>query len=418
MAAILKYEPSEEQHDVVPIAHFGHGHLKKPDDERIKFYMYGSTKKDVRRGNHRLLVAETSEQSYVGKNFGPEASHKPLCKHYVGVLDKRSYVMTIHEAELFNLKPTVVTSTTTAEERDDDVETPEDSYIQKFSDMVKAFGTSRQKRSLAAQELSRSSLQNAGVAMASTMEQLATDDPSLAVPAAPVANIPPFDIDATEPADAYKIGSIITPTEEDCLRGYQKCFAQADKETIDQWREGSRYGEYIMRHVAHLPSYDEERNRLSRLLLYLSALIQLYNVPPKVAARKGVVLSDIPSILQSRLYSLFTVESEISGKKRYTVPGRLRDRLVAYIFVVALHVENFDFDAALLIRDLSLTPSRAAEYFRSIGCSVITNGSRKRKSMQDSDSPGADGLEPEASIRVRLKIPLTFPGKKRGRSRH
>ena len=42
--------------------------------------------------------------------------------------------------------------------------------------MVKAFGTARQKRDLAAKELSLASQQNAGATIAKTMEHLATDE--------------------------------------------------------------------------------------------------------------------------------------------------------------------------------------------------------------------------------------------------
>uniref|UniRef100_A0A3Q0RWW6 RNA polymerase I subunit E n=1 Tax=Amphilophus citrinellus TaxID=61819 RepID=A0A3Q0RWW6_AMPCI len=90
-----------------PTVCFSNGTVQNAD--KLDFSMFKSAEEsNPRKKSRRILVAETDRLSYVGQNFGVGSMKcNNLCKYYVGVLNKRTMTMEVHNAQLFNMQPVI-----------------------------------------------------------------------------------------------------------------------------------------------------------------------------------------------------------------------------------------------------------------------------------------------------------------------
>jgi len=95
--------------------------------------------------------------------------------------------------------------------------------------------------------------------------------------------------------------------------------------------------------------------------------------------------------------------------------------LCCYLFVLALHLDNYsNVDMVRLSNDISLSPKKATEVFKSLGCQINTpRGTelerilvtwRNEGRTVEADGKGADGGRLKVAS---LKMPLEFPREKR-----
>uniref|UniRef100_A0A3B5MEZ7 Uncharacterized protein n=1 Tax=Xiphophorus couchianus TaxID=32473 RepID=A0A3B5MEZ7_9TELE len=77
--------------------------------ESLDFSLYKNRdENNPRKKSRRILVAESNRLSYVGQNFGAGSLKcNSLCKYYVGVLNKQTMQMEVHNAVLFNMQPVI-----------------------------------------------------------------------------------------------------------------------------------------------------------------------------------------------------------------------------------------------------------------------------------------------------------------------
>jgi len=110
--------------------------------------------------------------------------------------------------------------------------------------------------------------------------------------------------------------------------------------------------------------------------------------------RKKEPLPGIPSVIKERLLSMFSVEKESSR----AVSKRLKDKLVSYILVLALMIDEFSLDCSVIMRDLKFSMPRLTKHLRAVGCVITSsNVQRKRKLEDTSDIPSKTAV---------LKVPL------------
>uniref|UniRef100_A0A673GEK4 DNA-directed RNA polymerase I subunit RPA49-like n=1 Tax=Sinocyclocheilus rhinocerous TaxID=307959 RepID=A0A673GEK4_9TELE len=97
---------------VLPIAYcrlvkFSNGHVKKAEELDFKLFKH-SDGINPRKKTRRIVVAESDRLPYVGSNFGSGSLQcNNLCRCFVGVLDKRTMKMKVHNAQLFNMLPVI-----------------------------------------------------------------------------------------------------------------------------------------------------------------------------------------------------------------------------------------------------------------------------------------------------------------------
>lgn len=97
------------------------------------------------------------------------------------------------------------------------------------------------------------------------------------------------------------------------------------------------------------------------------------------------------------------------GGERATISPRLEQKLMYWIAVIALMVDDYDVDLYELRRDLNVQPKDIALTFKEVGCVV--------REMTKVQTAAANMTKAEASQHRRavLKVPLEFPAAPRKR---
>ncbi|XP_016426024.1 DNA-directed RNA polymerase I subunit RPA49-like [Sinocyclocheilus rhinocerous] len=165
MAATCSWEPCEETGQDALIVKFSNGHVKKAEELDFKLFKH-SDGINPRKKTRRIVVAESDRLPYVGSNFGSGSLQcNNLCRCFVGVLDKRTMKMKVHNAQLFNMLPVIPGESAVNENTKQ-----ADTYREKVDALIEAFGTTKQKRALSSRrlnEVGNETLQQA-VALAAT----------------------------------------------------------------------------------------------------------------------------------------------------------------------------------------------------------------------------------------------------------
>uniref|UniRef100_A0AAZ3R1C8 RNA polymerase I subunit E n=1 Tax=Oncorhynchus tshawytscha TaxID=74940 RepID=A0AAZ3R1C8_ONCTS len=126
---------------------FSNGTLRNTQQLDFSFYK-NVDETNPRKKNRRLLVAESDRLSYVGNNFGTGSLKcNNLCKYYVGVLNKETMRMEVHNAQLFNMQPVIP--------ENDASQNTDLTYREKVDSLIEAFGTNKQKRALTSRRLNQ-----------------------------------------------------------------------------------------------------------------------------------------------------------------------------------------------------------------------------------------------------------------------
>lgn len=92
---------------------------------------------------------------------------------------------------------------------------------------------------------------------------------------------------------------------------------------------------------------------------------------------------------------------------RHTFTPKSKDKLLCWIFAIALTLENFNMDASAMTRDMSLKQTKVNELFKSLGCKV------NELSASERAQKGVGAEEAKGMKRAILTVPLTFPLPKR-----
>ncbi|EDO33328.1 predicted protein [Nematostella vectensis] len=387
--ARLTYVPLEEDGLQPILVQFTNGCLtadkkgKRKDGLKFSYYRWAD-KADRRKKQRRTLVAKSEKMEYNGQNFGQFSRASSLCKYLVGVHDTSTGDMNVYDAQMFTLQPKILETAAATEQEDSKKDM---SYLEKNDRLTEAFGSNKKKRAMVSRQKNMieedvldTTVVNAvkGSLNASFTEMEEPEQSS---------SIPPYNQNALEPSDVYRLDNIITPPEYETIRGPAKELEASKRDTIDEWRQQSRFPEYILHHAAVMPMDPEQRAHKSCLLLYLSYMITLYHLNYKAINKKDV-LSNVPDMIKNKLLRMFTLENPQRRGNRL-VPKRLKDRLLSYILVLALIIDDFIVDCNSIGKSLKMDPKKVANHMRVLGCSVDSAGTGRKRKV-DGETAAAD----------------------------
>ncbi|XP_015763541.1 PREDICTED: DNA-directed RNA polymerase I subunit RPA49-like [Acropora digitifera] len=323
--ATLEYVPSDDTSSAKPfVVHFTNGNLNhslnKKLNKKIKFaYYQWADHEDVRKKHRKTLIAETDEMDYVGQNFGEFSRSNTMCKYVLGVYNSNTKVMKMYDTEIVTLQPKVLV--------DASLNSVGLIFLQKtvwievnVHEPCNSFNTTQ----AVARESSAQALQRFTIP---SITDGVTEQYSY---------IPPFNADATTAAEVYIFDEIITPIEFDILQKTSLEFQNSNSEKVKEWRAQHSFPEYILQHLEVMPVNPTRRLHQSCCLLYLSYMMKLYRLTYKDLKRKDPLI-EVPDVIKNRLFSLFSIEK---GKSR-AIPKRLKDKLVSYILVLALILDDY-----------------------------------------------------------------------------
>ncbi|XP_062925191.1 DNA-directed RNA polymerase I subunit RPA49, partial [Mobula hypostoma] len=373
---VWKYRDNTEQgsEQWATLVQFSNGKLT--NSENVGFRLHKNIHKNNPRKKHQLILsAETDRLTYVGNNFGQSALKcNSLCKYFVGVLNKSTGKMEVHNAQLFNMQPFFPGESVTEENTNE----KQFSYREKVDSLIEAFGTIKQKHALNSRRLNQvgnETLQEAvakaaeniidkkGIsALANESSQFESQDTSVF--------LPPCHADADKPEDVYRFEDIISTTEYQAIKPYCEPLKVSTAEEIHQLTQTGNYSTFILESLKSLPQDEESRDHKIHCLFYLQILIKLHNFKKHEFKHKDSLGSDVADVVKNSLMKNFTVLTYNNGRVKNTIPVSMKAKIVAYIIALALHIHNFQIDLTLLQQDLKISENKILDIARAMGLKV------------------------------------------------
>ncbi|XP_008276661.1 DNA-directed RNA polymerase I subunit RPA49 [Stegastes partitus] len=383
----------ETDTDKAVIVRFSNGSVKNAN--RLDFSMYKNTDEiNPRKKSRRILVAESDRLSYAGHNFGTGSLKcNNLCKYYVGVLNKQTMQMEVHNAQLFNMQPVIPGETDTAKSQD-----TTQTYRDKVDSLIEAFGTNKQKRALSSRRLNQvgnDTLQHAVAKAANTvidkkgLEALQQEVAETESQGELALHLPPCNADADKQEDVYPFDDLLSPVEFEALEQAGSKMAALTPEELQKMRDDGGCLS-VVRHLENLPTTDKAREKTARCAFYLSMLLKL--VRQRSISRKFGQEEGCPRIIQNKLFKTFTVETFNNGRLQNTVSASIHAKIAAYCLALLLHLGHMTADLTLLHRDLRITEARMIEVAKSMGLTLI------RPARAKADEAGLQDNHTQASL--------------------
>lgn len=215
--------------------------------------------------------------------------------------------------------------------------------------------------------------------------------------------VPKYHIEAESPDCVYLLEDVISPEEMEAI--YVKPFLKAGDENTRLSLLPSKSCSYLNVRLSRVLAAERPESRRIKIIYYASLLVtlvqnlRLLRNKDKLAEK----LNHPPSIILDSILSKFTSKGSIDKQNM--------ERLLAWIFVLALHLDNFSVDVKVLQDDLSLPSARVNTLFKELGCTVSDISETQRVAL------GLNAKEAKGRKRAVLKVPLQFPAPKRGPNR-
>ncbi|XP_029003952.1 DNA-directed RNA polymerase I subunit RPA49 [Betta splendens] len=374
----------ERESDKAVIVRFSNGNVRNADE--LDFTMYKSAdENNPRKKSRRILVSETDRLCYVGNNFGAGSLKcNNLCKYYVGVLNKQTMQMEVHNAQLFNMLPVVPGEKTESAKPQDTPQT----YRDKVDLLIEAFGTNKQKRALSSRKLNQvgSDTLHQAVAKAASsvidqkgLEALQQEVAETESQADLSLHLPPCHADADKPENVYLFDDILSPVDFDALEEAGSNLAALTPEQLQKMRDDGGCLS-VVKHLENMPAAGEARDKITRCAFYLSLLLKLAR--QRNVTRKFWQDESCPRILQNKLFKTFTVETFNNGRLQNMVSASMRAKLASYSLALLLHMGHMTADLTLLHRDLGITEARMADIAKSMGLTLVRPARGKSKDAE------------------------------------
>uniref|UniRef100_A0A671MF39 RNA polymerase I subunit E n=1 Tax=Sinocyclocheilus anshuiensis TaxID=1608454 RepID=A0A671MF39_9TELE len=351
---------------------FSNGHVKKTEELDFKLFKH-SDGINPRKKTRRIVVAESDRLPYVGSNFGSGSLQcNNLCRYFVGVLDKRTMTMKVHNAQLFNMLPVIPGESAVNENTKQ-----ADTYREKVDALIEAFGTTKQKRALSSRrlnEVGNETLQQA-VALAATnvinqkgVEALRSEVVETEAQTDTALFLPSCNTEADKAEDVYPFDQLLSPNEFDSLKDVGAKMAALTPEDLQKMR-AENCPQTVLRHLELLPKEDAARDRQSRCAWYLSFLIKASlqkRLSFKCECKRNKELITV---------SLFACLNSL----RNTVSSSMRIKLVAHCLALLLHMGDQTANLTLLHRDMGISDAKMLEVAKAMGLTLSRQSAHSRE---------------------------------------
>lgn len=362
---------------VIFLVQFSNGSVKNTNN--LQFALYKNMdERNPRKKSRRILVAESDRLSYVGDNFGPGSMKcNNICKFYVGVLNKQTMEMEVHNAQLFNLQP-VIPGEETAKSQDENL-----TYRDKVDSLIEAFGTNKQKRALSSRRLNQvgsDALHQAVAKAADTvieqkgLETLQQEVSETEHQGEVALYLPPCNTEADRPENVYEFEKLLTSVELSALGDVGVKMAALSPEELQKLKDAGGHL-CVVNQLQNLPKDEEARHRVVCCSFYLSMLIKLAR--QRSISRKFGQEDGCPRIIQTKLLRTFTVETYRNGNVQNMISSSMRAKVAAYCLALLLHLNYMSANLTLLQRDLGITEARMIEVAKSMGLTLSRSSKTK-----------------------------------------
>ncbi|XVE55476.1 hypothetical protein DITRI_Ditri03aG0161800 [Diplodiscus trichospermus] len=337
------------------------GPNKQSNPQRVKVFRNTAEKK-----NNRLQVVVSpsgSNVDFVGTNYSGEAAAAQVCRYSLGVLDKETgslKIVPIASNKIFRLEPRVRNSETANQDASNSVKSELTSEKKdKLGELTALYGTKKdRKKRKEIINLNKEVDPESQKSLDKKIEQVTFDKEALANTTALITrNIPPHDLSATTPPEAYPLDKIILKGDWDFLGDiYDLLQAGAEVESNDYLR-------FVCNRIHKLDAIEDEKERrkLSGIFSFITHLVKfkdMFSMDHAASAKKH----KIPSIISQRFSTMFTDPGckILSDDKIY--------HLISYVLVLSLHADGFKTDPSDIAKDLRISVVSLRPHFWNLGC--------------------------------------------------
>lgn len=381
----------------------------------LVFNVYKSSEEKKR--NNRMDVRGTAPDfpvQYSGSTEGPAPSDASY-KYCVGVYNRKTNtVQLVPTPALFTMTQSVEgLGGSISERKYGDLD-----YVAQRSMLINTFASSRRRRMLTTMVANRVNDQTSfGV------EAMNIVAPTSVIAEETRSDLPPFDLSATTVDAVYPFNTLVPVDEIDFLIMSQAPCVKA----LDDASEASTL-------KASLPSSTasilqsllsavsasrataaghtlEQHQRRAALLQYLVYLMTIFKMQDgnhhkiiRPTAEKQIPATILDGIL-ARFASSFPAD-----KKKFILSASQVGKLLNFIAIIALTLNNFSIPVTRMAEDLTLTPSQLRTHFELAGCKISLPGSKR-----DSESSSTTQLMAKLSAPLELPDQAKRPSK-RGKS--
>ncbi|KAK1416905.1 hypothetical protein QVD17_26024 [Tagetes erecta] len=324
--------------------------------------------KHARRNNRLQVVVSPSQSSsvnFVGTNYSGEATAPQMCSYALGVLDKQTQTLKIVQIEankIFRLEPQFEGHGNAADEASKKVDneaTIEDSRLNYNFSTKKSELTAKKER---AQRAYREP--EAQEDLNSKMADVMVNVEAIEVVAGTTSiarNIPPHDISATRPQQAYPLEKIILKGEWRYLTDIFELF-QEGKDIKPE-----AYPLFVCNRMHKIEEVKDEevKESLACIFSYITHLIK-FKDKNSMDGFSSAKHHKFPNILTQKFKSMFANTTE---SKR--LADDKRDLLISYVLVLTLFVDNFKTEFSDIAKDLRMPTVALRPHFEFLGCKFV-----------------------------------------------
>jgi DNA-directed RNA polymerase I subunit RPA49 len=332
--------------------------------EKVKF--------DVYKAKSELLIhGESDKIEYEGR-LSPEEK----ADYCIAVYDKDTNSIDLYPSSLIPITNVVKSKKTV---KGPAIKQQNVRNIIQRSTLGEAFGTKKAKKALQSLEKNRIDADKLVSMETSIVDSVKTNTENLPSMEAMQEQqsverpIPPHNLETTDVNEVYTLESVIPKREYDVLRLAPIVKESDPKKKLELFPYKNSF--YISTRLDQLSERNGDQTDRIKQLYYLSILLGLFE-NRRISSRMDLTkrLGNLPEIVVNSLIERFTVaKAGAVGKSKdrnFAIDPVCETRLLSYILVLVLRLDNFIVEIPPLARELSIKPVKLVELFRSVGCNV------------------------------------------------
>lgn len=399
---------SYEAEPSIAVASFFKG-FHAPVDTKFKLY------RNKHFNDQYILHGENDRLEYIGQTDSETVTGS---QYVVGVFNKKTNSVDLYKA------PVLVSKVVSKSKRD--LAGPKIKNQGQVRGSVlrnalgEAFGTKKAKKAISDLERNRvdsDKLVDVAVDIVDTVKSASKGLPTRKEMEASVSNdrpTPLANLDATDVEQIYPVENIIPSRELQSIRVNGILKEKDIEKKLDFFPYIPKSTKYIKK---KLDIFKEPSQIVKlQLLYYLTLLLGVYeNRRCRSKDQLMEKLNSPPESLVDGILERFTVARQgtfgRSKNRSFFVDPHNEDKLLCYILVIMLHLDNFIVEISPVAQDIGLKPSKITSLFRIIGCIV------KSATVAQAEAFGISKADISTYKIATLKVPFKLPEmSRRGRA--
>lgn len=347
------------------IVNFPNGSVNLQRSNQLNFKCYKQTvDSDTNFQSKRILCATNGRL-----NFQSAITDKSNCcenrySYFVGVRNKETGKMKVYNSSSFVLKPIIKTRIVRPS-------TPaEKSYRERLNDLTTSFGSKGKKRSMVARKRYAT---DTNLLDGALEDMTLKDSPVVAktsVRSKPISStdieyVPLKNPDAKSVEEVYNINDIVPVELHEFLTQQADELLRDLPNNLTMWTSDRLYCDYVLKHL-------ESGVDISRVkfLVYFDSLFKFSSLRSTDIRKKDPV-PEISEPIKSNLLDVFTVSAVSEfGRVSRTFPLKMKDKLLAYMIVLALFIDDYSVNLCLVQSGTKYGLPKVINVAQAVGCHV------------------------------------------------